>query len=65
MQLLAATTREEIDTAYKKFQWLDIGVPSVRNLRSISRERLAVWCVLAHSCVPLHFVYDTLTSIYS
>ena len=64
MQLLAAPTRKEIDKAHKRFQWLDIGVPSVRNLRYISRPRLVIWCVLGLSSLPLHFVYDYLSSFY-
>jgi hypothetical protein len=39
MQLLAAPTREEVDKAHLKKRWLDIGVPSWRNLKSISRTR--------------------------
>lgn len=38
MQLLAAPTRSEIDRAHKEFVWLDIGVPSLRNLRHRSGE---------------------------
>lgn len=56
MQLLVAPTRREIDKAHKRYVWLDIGVPSVRNLRYISRERLVVCVILGISSVPLHFV---------
>ena len=64
MQLLAAPTRKEVDVAHQRFQWLDIGVPSVRNLSHISRARLLVWCVLGISSVPLHFVYGNLLHAY-
>lgn len=56
MQLLAAPTRTEIDRAHKKFVWLDIGVPSLRNLRHIGRERLIIWVILGISSIPLHFL---------
>ena len=39
MQLLAASTRREIDEAHRRFIWLDIGVPSLRNIWRISRWR--------------------------
>lgn len=56
MQLLAAPTRSEVNKAHKDFYWLDVGVPSIRNLKYISRERLIVWGVLGLSSVPLHFL---------
>lgn len=62
MQRLVAPTRKEIDEAHAKKKWLDIGVPSVRNLASISRGRLAIWVLLGVSSVPLHFVYGTTLS---
>lgn len=57
MQLLAAPTRSEIDRAHQKFVWRDIGVPSIRNLKYIGRERLLVYAALGISSVPLHFLY--------
>lgn len=36
MQCLSSPTRSEVDEAHRKHQWLDIGVPSVRNLKRIS-----------------------------
>ena len=56
MQLLAAPTRSEVDNAHGDSYWLDVGVPSVRNLKYISRERLIVWVILGLSSVPLHFL---------
>ncbi len=56
MQLLVAPRRSDIDRAHRKFTCLDIGVPSVRNLKHISRARLVVWVVLGLSSVPLHFL---------
>ena len=56
MQLLAAPTRSEIDRAHSRFIWLDIGVPSLRNLRHIGRERLVICAILGISSIPLHFL---------
>ena len=56
MQLLAAPTRAEVDRAHLKGKWLDIGVPSWRNLSHISNKRKVVWWCLGISSVPLHFM---------
>ena len=56
MQLLAAPTRQEIDKAHKNKKWLDIGVPSVRNLKYISKRRGIAIFLLATSSIPLHFL---------
>ena len=67
MQILTAPTRSEIDRAHAKGKWLDIGVPSMRNLKWISWYRVCIWILLAGSSLPLHLlynsaVYDTLTT---
>ena len=59
MQCLASPTREEVDKAHGKRIWLDIGVPSVRNLRQISSRRIILWWFLALSGVPLHLLYNS------
>ena len=59
MQCLVAPSRDEIDVAHSKGIWLDIGVPSFRNLRHISRRRLALWLILALSTVPLHLLWNS------
>ena len=56
MQLLAAPRRSEVDRAHKNFVWLHIGVPSLRNLRHIGRERLMICAILGISSIPLHFL---------
>ncbi|KAK5050551.1 hypothetical protein LTR84_003832 [Exophiala bonariae] len=35
MQCLSAPTRMDVDAAHKKGKWLDVGVPSVRNLGAV------------------------------
>jgi hypothetical protein len=56
MQLIASPSRKDIDRAHARSVWLDIGVPSLRNLRHIPRWRWAIWCVLAISSLPIHFL---------
>lgn len=56
MQCLTSPTRDEIDQAHANKTWLDIGIPSIRNLRSISRRRLLLWICLGLSSVTLHFL---------
>ena len=56
MQCLSSPTRAEVDQAHAKNTWLDIGVPSVRNLKHISRKRLWLWAILGLSSIPLHLL---------
>ena len=56
MQLLVAPTRAEVDKAHNEHRWLDIGVPSIDNLKSIPYKRRILWAMLGLSSVPLHFL---------
>jgi hypothetical protein len=56
MQCLSAPTRKEVDRAHASRRWLDIGIPSFRNLRHITRWRLALWLLLGISSLPLHLL---------
>lgn len=56
MQLLCAPTREEIDDAHTKGNWLDIGQVSLHNLVRIKRGRMVLWIILALSSAPLHLL---------
>lgn len=56
MQCMSAPNRKEIDEAHAARPWLDIGVPSFRNLKHIRRGRLALWLLLGLSSVPLHLL---------
>ncbi|KAL8722996.1 MAG: hypothetical protein Q9225_000612 [Loekoesia sp. 1 TL-2023] len=60
MQCLGSPTREEVDTAHGKGKLLDIGIPSIQNLKAISLERRILWAGLALSALPLHFVYNSM-----
>lgn len=59
MQCLSAPTRVEIDKAHRNSMWLDIGIPSLRNLLKISRARLVLWVIVAASSLPLHLLYNS------
>ena len=59
MQCLSSPTREDIDRTHRKNLWLDIGVPSLRNLRRIPWNRTLVWGILGVSSLPLHWVYNS------
>ncbi|KAL2356828.1 hypothetical protein BJ546DRAFT_965617 [Cryomyces antarcticus] len=56
MQLLVAPTREEVQVAHKQKKWLDIGVPSIRNLTGIARSRVIAWNILGLSSALLHLL---------
>lgn len=56
MQCLCAPTRKDVDKAHCQGRYLDIGVPSVRNLRSIGRFKLVLWWILGLSSIPLHLM---------
>ncbi|KIW03154.1 uncharacterized protein PV09_05797 [Verruconis gallopava] len=59
MQILTAPTRSEIDFAHAKKKWLDIGVLSLKNIRTISRSRALLWATLGASSLPLHLMYNS------
>jgi hypothetical protein len=56
MQCLSAPTRAEVDRAHTARRWLDIGIPSFRNLRYIKRRRLVLWLLLGISSLPIHLL---------
>lgn len=56
LQLLVAPTREEVDKAHARGDWFDIGVPSYRNLKGISKLKTTLWCLLGLSSIPIHFL---------
>ena len=56
MQRLASPTRAEVQKAHQRYEWLDIGIPSIRNIRYIDRRRLCAWLLLGFTSLPLHFL---------
>ncbi|KAK0707103.1 hypothetical protein B0T26DRAFT_756492 [Lasiosphaeria miniovina] len=59
MQCLSVPTRSEVDKAHAKGTSLEIRVPSTRNIKSISSERVLLWLLLVLSSLPLHFLYNS------
>lgn len=58
-QCLVAPTRKDVDRAHRAASWLDIGVPSLRNLFRISRKRSFLWLCLCFSSLPFHLFYNS------
>ena len=56
-QCLASPTRSEIDAAHAGRRWMDIGVPSIRNLFRIKPERMILWIAIGITSIPLHLLY--------
>ena len=56
MQCLSAPTRHNIDEAHAQRKWMHIGVPSLKNLRSIGLKRQTLWALLCISSVPIHLM---------
>ncbi|QIX01275.1 hypothetical protein AMS68_006792 [Peltaster fructicola] len=59
MQCLAAPTREELDVAHARGDWLDIGVLSVRNIFKLKWHRIVLWSILCISSMPIHLLYNS------
>ena len=57
MQVLSSPTRHDIDNAHRIGKWLDIGIPSVRNLWRIQKGKALLWWLLGLSSIPMHFLY--------
>lgn len=50
-QVASSPVRHEIAVAHNKKQWLDIGVPSLRNFRHISGFRASLACIVLMAAV--------------
>lgn len=59
MQVLNAPSREELDSAHEKGSWLDIGVPSPRNVFRVSRFKTIMWTLFFLSSVPIHLLFNS------
>lgn len=57
MQCLSSPSRQNIDIAHAQRIWLDIGVPSMKNLSFVGRRRCMLWIVLLISSLPIHLVF--------
>jgi hypothetical protein len=58
MQCISSPTRREIDRAHSRGRYLDIGLPSIRNLTG--RRKMILFWLLVLSTMPLHFLYVAL-----
>lgn len=56
MQILVAPSRSEMDYAHSKGESLDIGVPSLKNLRYIKWQRTIIWFLLGMLSTVLHLM---------
>lgn len=56
MQVLSAPDRQLVDVSHSKRRYVDIGVPSLRNLRYVSNGRFRLWWMLGLSSLPLHLL---------
>ncbi|KAK1849673.1 hypothetical protein CCHR01_07728 [Colletotrichum chrysophilum] len=59
MQCLMAPTRSELDKAHSEKRWLDVGIPTIRNFRSITLRRKVLWVLLSISSFPLHLLFNS------
>ncbi|RHZ60722.1 uncharacterized protein CDV56_108808 [Aspergillus thermomutatus] len=59
MQALVAPSREEVDRYHSRRKWLDIGVPSLRNLAVARRYRVGLWVILLATTTPFHLLYNS------
>ncbi|KAL4921825.1 hypothetical protein BDW62DRAFT_97229 [Aspergillus aurantiobrunneus] len=59
MQALVAPNREMVDRCHSRRKWLDIGVPSLRNLAVAGRYRVSLWVILLVTATPFHLLYNS------
>ncbi|KAK5070697.1 hypothetical protein LTR70_010474 [Exophiala xenobiotica] len=59
MQCLSSPTRTETDRAHAKRQPLEIGVPSIKNLRHMHWRKGCLWWALCLSTLPLHLFWNS------
>ncbi|OIW23599.1 hypothetical protein CONLIGDRAFT_637566 [Coniochaeta ligniaria NRRL 30616] len=57
-QVLSSPTRREVDVAHAKKKWLDIGIPSLRNLAHISRSRAVLAVVVLLVATATQVIYN-------
>ncbi|KAI0861198.1 hypothetical protein F4860DRAFT_524624 [Xylaria cubensis] len=59
MQILNAPSRQEINRAHSWLQSLDIGIPSIKNLRHLSKPKSASWLIFLITSVPIHLLFNS------
>lgn len=58
MQILNSPTRAEVDRAHARGHWLEIGVPSLRNVLNVSSYKSLAWVLFSLSSVPIHLLFN-------
>ncbi|KAI6084678.1 hypothetical protein F4821DRAFT_279952 [Hypoxylon rubiginosum] len=59
MQVVSSPSRKEIDRAHTFYRSLDIAIPSVKNLGSVSYFKRFSWLVLLFSSFPIHLFFNS------
>ncbi len=59
MQIITAPSRQDINRAHSQIQHLDIGVPSIHNLKVVSPGKQAAWLALLLSSIPIHLLFSS------
>ncbi|CAM1501052.1 Fc.00g102140.m01.CDS01 [Cosmosporella sp. VM-42] len=57
-QILSSPTRREVNNAHEKLKWLDIGIPSLRNLSAISVGRTLLAAGILLLAVSSQIIYN-------
>lgn len=57
MQCLSSPSRDEVDIAHAQGKWLDVGVPSLKNLASIGVKQRMLWLALLVTSLPIHLLF--------
>ena len=58
-QCLSVPVCEEIDKGHRERITFEIGIPSLKSLRGISRRKLILWGFLAVTSIAFHLVYNS------
>ncbi|KAH6630933.1 hypothetical protein B0J18DRAFT_116346 [Chaetomium sp. MPI-SDFR-AT-0129] len=62
-QVLSSPTRAEVDAAHRQERWVDIGVPSLRNLKWIGRGRAALAVLVVVMAVLTQVLYHAVVFV--
>ncbi|KAJ4267481.1 hypothetical protein NW762_003588 [Fusarium torreyae] len=60
VQILNSPTRAEVDNAHTSLEWLDIGIPSLRNLSRISSTRATLSGIMMAFALGSQVIYNAL-----
>ncbi|EXJ79752.1 hypothetical protein A1O3_08035 [Capronia epimyces CBS 606.96] len=59
MQCLNAPSRREVDKAHANGAYLNIGVPSITNVRYLGFKKTVIWGVLGLFTIPIHLLLNS------